>query len=360
MGYARELAELATAYNTGSPITHRNKIINGAMVINQRALGSVNPDNGAYSIDRWQAGVDVTGKITVNQSSTAPAGFTNSFVVTSSSSYTAGTNEAFNIRQVIEGFNSADLAWGTADAKPVTLSFWVRSSLTGNFGGSLVNSGYNRSYPFTYAISAANTWEYKTITIAGDTSGAWEGATNGAGIRVLFGLGAGSGKSGTSGAWATGFYNQPTSTVSVVGTSGATFYITGIQLEAGRVATPFEMRSYTTELQLCQRYFYMHAKGVTQPVSQGGFYSASLIQEYITFPVTMRTTPSIYEVTGTGYYRVYYNSMSFAFNGIGSSPRGSQNSICIDSTNGVSGTSGAACTVQTDNANAVLGFSAEL
>jgi hypothetical protein len=296
MTRARELAKVSTAYETGGAFGHRNKIINGCMRINQRALGSLNPDNGAYSIDRWQAGVDVTGKITVNHSSNAPTGFTNSFIVTSSSAYTAGTNEAFNIRQVIEGFNSADLAWGTADAKPVTLSFWVKSSLTGNFGGSFVNNGYNRSYPFIYAISSANTWEYKTITIAGDTSGSWDGATNSAGIRVLFGLGAGSGKSGTANTWAGAFYNQPTSTTSIVGTSGATWQITGVQLEAGRVATPFEMRSYGLEDVLCKRYAVVYNSNDSNAANRLGFGIATTTTKAycpIKHPVTMRAKPSL-------------------------------------------------------------------
>ena len=130
----------------------------------------------------------------------------------------------------------------------------MRSSLTGTFGGSLRNSAANRSYPFSYTISVADTWEYKTITIPGDTTGTWLTDT-GIGISVFISLGAGATLSGTAGAWAGSNFQSATGAVSVVGTSGATFYITGVQLETGSVATPFERRPYGTELMLCQRYY---------------------------------------------------------------------------------------------------------
>jgi hypothetical protein len=156
--------------------------------------------------------------------------------------------------QSIEGFNVADLGWGTASAKSVTISFWVRSSLTGTFGGALYNNSFNLSYPFTYTISSADTWEYKTVTIAGDTSGTWL-TNNGIGLGVNFGLGTGSDFSGTAGAWTGSGLLSATGAVSVIGTLNATWYVTGVQLEVGSVATPFERRPYGTELALCQRYF---------------------------------------------------------------------------------------------------------
>jgi hypothetical protein len=234
----------------------KNRLINSAMVIDQRNAGAsvTQTSSYPYTLDRWQCGGSVNSKFTVQQSSTAPTGFVNSSLITSSSAYTVGAGENFVFFQNIEGYNTADLMWGTANAQTVTLSFWVRSSLTGTFGGVIQNSATNRSYPFTYTISTANTFEYKTITIAGDTSGTWL-TTNGIGIIVRYGLGVGSTFSGTAGAWAGANYLSATGATSVVGTNGATWYITGVQLEKGSTATSFDYRPYGTELALCQRYF---------------------------------------------------------------------------------------------------------
>jgi len=245
---------------TVSNMAGRNKIINGAMVFDQRNAGaSYTQVNGVYSLDRWSGnsfdGGAAYNKYSVQQSTTAPAGFSNSLLVTSLAATADSGNDIFNIEQKIEGFNSADLAFGTASAKTITLSFWVRSSLTGTFGGAIKNSARDRAYPFAYTISSANTFEYKTITIAGDTSGTWVGSTNGMGLWLSFGLGVSSSRSNTAGAWAGGDLFSSTGAVRVIGTSGATFYITGVQLEEGSVATPFEHRQYGTELQLCKRYF---------------------------------------------------------------------------------------------------------
>jgi hypothetical protein len=243
----------------GSPFGFKNRIINGAMVIDQRNAGAeVNPAvNSTYYLDRWQATSGASSKYKIGQNAgavTPPTGYINYLGITSLSAYTAGASEGFTIRQSIEGLNIADLAWGTASAATVTLSFWVRSSLTGTFGGSLKNSAANRSYPFSYTISAANTWEKETITIAGDTTGTWL-TTTGIGITVGFAIGAGATLSNTAGAWAAGNYVSATGATSVVGTNGATFYITGVQLEKGRQATEFDYRDYGNELRLCQRYY---------------------------------------------------------------------------------------------------------
>jgi len=245
--------------NAVTPVTgFKNRIINGQMTFDQRNAGaSVTPTNGQYTLDRWQANLSQSSKYSVQQDAgavTPPVGFNDYLGVTSLSAYSVISSDFFDIAQSIEGFNSiADLNWGTANAKTVTLSFWVRSSLTGTFGGALQNEGFNRSYPFTYTISTANTWEQKSVTIAGDTSGTWN-ATNGVGIRVRFGLGVGSTYSGTAGAWAGSAFASATGATSVVGTNGATFYITGVQLEVGSTATSFDYRPYGTELALCQRY----------------------------------------------------------------------------------------------------------
>lgn len=234
----------------------KNRIINGAMVIDQRNAGAaVTPTTLAYTLDRWSAAEQTDGSMTVQQSSTAATGFTNSLLVTVTSADTSlGATQYAVLRQAVEGFNVADLGWGTANAQTITLSFWVRSSLTGTFGGAIQNSAQDRSYPFSYTISTANTWEYETVTIPGDTTGTWL-TTSGTGLSLWLGLGIGSTYSGTAGAWAGSLAFAPTGAVSLIGTNGATFYITGVQLEKGSTATSFDYRPYGTELALCQRYY---------------------------------------------------------------------------------------------------------
>jgi hypothetical protein len=242
----------------GNASIMKNRIINGAMVIDQRNAGaSVTPTDGQYTLDRFGCRQTTASKFSIQQNAgsvTPPVGFTNYLGVTSLSAYSVPTGDIFQIAQNIEGFNIADLAWGTANAKTVTLSFQVYSSLTGTFGGALSNGANNRSYPFSYTVSSANTWTSISVTIAGDTTGTWL-TTNGIGIQVKIGLGVGSTYSATAGAWTAGGYNSATGATSVVGTSGATFYITGVQLEVGSSATGYEYRQYQQELALCQRYY---------------------------------------------------------------------------------------------------------
>jgi len=295
MAYGVVNADKLSGSNGGSispdSSVFRNRIINGAMVIDQRNAGaSVTPTNGQYLVDRWQAILTQSSKYSAQQNAgsvTPPTGYINYLGVTSLSAYSITSTDQFRIRQFIEGLNVADLAWGTANAATVTISFWVRSSLTGTFGGALQNSASNRSYPFSYTISSANTWEQKSVTVAGDTSGTWL-TTNGVGIQLTFAFGVGSTLSGTAGAWAGTEYSSATGATSVVGTNGATFYITGVQLEKGSTATSFDYRPYTTELQLCQRYFVSLQEGIWT-ANGSGTATAGLY-----LPVTMRATPTLY------------------------------------------------------------------
>jgi len=307
----------------------KNRIINGAMVIDQRNAGaSVTPANNDYTLDRWKISISQSSKFTVQQNAgsvTPPSGFTNYLGVTSSSAYSVLSTDYFLISQRIEGFNFADLNWGTSNAQSVTLSFWVRSSLTGTFGGSIENNANNRSYPFSYTISSANTWTQISVTIAGDTSGTWIGATNGIGAKVWFSLGAGSTVSTTAGAWASGDYQSATGAVSVVGTNGATFYITGVQLEKGSTATSFDYRPYGTELSLCQRYYWKSLSGTAVAATGGigAFANATTLQTMYQYPVPMRSSPT-FVISGCN---VANGAVSFPVTSVGTSyigPNGAQ------------------------------------
>jgi hypothetical protein len=294
MGKTASLASLGSIADTS--LGFRNRIINGDMRIDQRNAGaSVTPSTlyNTYTLDRWNTVYSVGSKFSVQQNAgsvTPPSGFKNYLGVTSLSAYTPGSGEQYTLVQNIEGYNVADLGWGAAGAQTVTLSFWVRSSLTGTFGGVLGNSAANRTYPFTYTISAANTWEQKTVTVAGDTTGTWL-TTNGTGVQVIFSLGAGSTYLGTAGAWSGSTYTGATGQANIVATSGATFYITGVQLEAGSVASPFERRPYGTELALCQRYYAQYSGTAGNPnIGVGTQVSTTQITGVISLPVSMRTT----------------------------------------------------------------------
>jgi hypothetical protein len=274
----------------GNASIMKNRIINGAMVISQRNGTSATTLDGAsaYTLDRWQGYDNTDGSFTIAQTTTAPTGFNNSLKVTVATTDTSlGATQFAFFRQFIEGYNVADLGWGTANAKTVTVSFWVYSSLTGTFGGAIINDAGDRGYPFSYTISSANTWEQKSITIAGDTTGTW-GTTNGTGLALIFGLGVGSSYSGTAGSWQAGFYCSSTGATNVMATSGATFYITGVQLEAGSSATGFEYRQYQQEFSLCQRYYETAGQGIL-----GLTNSATGIVFGYSFQVVKRASPTL-------------------------------------------------------------------
>ena len=301
---ATQNATFANTVNLPNTFGFKNRLINGNMVIDQRNAGaSVTPSPGNYVVDRWYWQASQTPKVTIQQnqgSVTPPVGFSNYLGVTSSSAYSITSTDYFWISQKIEGFNVADLGWGTANAKTVTVSFQVYSSLTGTFGGCVQNPAQTRSYPISYSIPTANTWTSISITIPGDTSGTWVGATNAAAINLVFSLGMGSAYSGTANAWASAAYESSTGATSVVGTNGATFYITGVQLEVGSQATSFDFRSYGTELALCQRYYSKSYNIDVAPNTNTGTGSAGGITQgsdrtTIThfFKAQMRTSPTV-------------------------------------------------------------------
>jgi len=285
----------------------RNRIINGAMVIDQRNAGSAytGVSNNQYTLDRWVASVGQSSKMTVQQNAgsvTPPAGFTNYLGITVASAVTPlSATDYFQIMQKIEGFNTADLNWGTANAKTVTLSFWVRSNLTGTFGGALENLDQTRNYVFSYIINSANTWEQKSITVLGDTTGTWN-KTNGIGLWLNFGLGTGTTYSGTAGSWTGSLVINVTDNTNLMASTSNSWYVTGVQLEVGSTATSFDYRPYGTELALCQRYYETGITGSGSRSSDNyGVYPA-------VFKVTKRANPTVtYVASGAagglgGYY----------------------------------------------------------
>ena len=315
------IAQGGTGFVDGTPM-FRNRIINGGMVIDQRNAGaSVTPISGTYTLDRWVAYQSTASKFSLQQNAgavTPPVGFSNYLGCTSLSAYSVLVGDYYALRQSIEGFNTADFAWGTANASSVTLSFRVYSSLTGTFGGAVTNHNFTRAYPFTYSIPVASTWTTISITIAGDTTGTWL-TNNGVGIAVTFSLGTGTTYSGTAGAWAASGYISATGAVSVVGTNGATFYITGVQLEKGSVATSFDYRPYGTELSLCQRYYEKSYDIGTAPgaawalnggLGIGTSFPTNNHRQSYPFKVPKRAVPTLtfYDATGASGKYSYYTS----------------------------------------------------
>jgi hypothetical protein len=316
-------------FNDGSQIGSasqmgiRNRIINGDFRISQyNANTAVTPTTNTYVIDRWRLiNGGVSSKLSTQQMTsttsgyiTPPVGFATYLNITSQSAYSVSSSDRFHTYHVIEGINCADLAWGTANAKAVTISFWVQSSLTGTFGGAIQNNAANRSYPFSYTINSANTWQYVTVTIPGDTTGTWLVDNNG-GLFVYFGLGCGSSVSGTSGVWAAADYRSSTGAVSVVGTNAATFYITGVQLEKGSVATPFDYRLYGKELLMCQRYYWKVAAdgGSLCGFGSGQFPNSTTANLIFSYPATMRAAPSM---AYSGTFNVNGGSSAYAVSAI--------------------------------------------
>ena len=277
----------------------RNRIINGNMVIDQRNAGasiSVSTDTGIYSVDRFKVAANGGGVFSAQRSTTVPVGFTNSLLITvTTADASIAAGDYYQVQQRIEGFNVADFGLGTASAINFTVSFWVRSSLTGTFGGSLYNSAANRSYPFTYVVSAANTWEQKTFTVAGDTSGTWT-TDNTAGLTLNFSLGAGSTYTDSAaGSWVGSLEFGASGQINPIATNGATFYITGVQLEAGSVATPFEQIDYGRELIMCQRYYAKlstNASNLFTAYGSGFAASSTTASIFIKYPQTMRSSPT--------------------------------------------------------------------
>jgi hypothetical protein len=344
---------------SGGAFSFKNRLINGGMVIDQRNAGaslSIPDDTTTYTVDRFAIYENTSGALSAQQDSSAPTGFNNSLKITvTTADASIAANDRALFRQRIEGFNVADLGFGTANAKTVTLSFWVRSSLTGTFGGSLMNGASDRSYPFSYSISVADTWEQKSVTIAGDTTGTWL-TTNGIGLQVNWSLAAGTDDAGTAGAWVGATKRGVTGQVQVISTLNATWYITGVQFEVGSVATPFERRPFGTELALCQRYYYRTAdNGSVTNIITVAVETATNAAGGVPHPVSMRAVPTITLGGGIGFFSAASGIRTPTING----NRSSTTTFAADFT--IAGaTAGQAGTIYRQTTNGFLEASAEL
>jgi hypothetical protein len=298
------------ALNSNPPFSYlRNKFINGSFAIDQRNAGaSVTPTDGQYPVDRLVAGLTQAAKFSVQQITAAPPpGFASFLRITSLSNYTPLLiTDTFRISQGIEANNVTEIQYGSATPIPLTLSFMARTSLAGsnNFSVAIRNAinGATRSYPLIYNIPAPNQWFQIALTIPGDTVAGWTLAGVGTGLCVAFSLGAGSNFTGTSGTWAAANLTGASGAVNLVSTNAATLDLTGVQIETGSIATPFEQRPFGLELALCQRYFATTYSGVavgsnsnvgiigTRAVAGTGTVTPVVP---FTFPVTMRTSPTV-------------------------------------------------------------------
>ena len=339
----------------------KNIIINGSTNIHQR--GGTTTGEG-YLLDRWHIYSNPTGKHTVSQDTEAPVGFKYSMKWTSASAYTPTSANYFYTGQKIEGHNWDKLEYGTANAKTITISFWARSSITGTWSGIVKNNAQNRTYPWEYTIFSADTWEYKTVTVPGCTDGTWLSG-NSAGAWIYFCIGSttsGTTYLGSANSWLNGNFIGTTGSNSLVNTNGATLYITGVQVEEGSIATEFEHKSYGEELALCQRYFYRAASGASKALGLGVNYTASEMHCAITFPVTMRATPTLSAASGTNYYEFIRNGAADWFNNfnLGNRTTNKIGEIYNNSEISGSGVVGYGGFVRTDNSAVYVDFVAEL
>lgn len=339
---ANQNATFTGSVGSTNTFAFKNRVINGRMEIDQRNSGAA--QTGVYSnayyylADRFRIGGNATGaaRFTFQQVTDAPNGFLKSgkiTVTTNQASFAAGDLSVLS--HLIEGYNISDLAWGTVNAAPVTLSFWIKCSVAGTYSVS-VNSSSSSGYLTNYTVNTPNTWEYKTIVVPAATTGTW-GADSSLGIRIDWNLGSGSTSTSSGGAWQNTLYYSVTGSTQLAGTSNATWQITGVQLEKGSVATTFDQRSYTQEMALCQRYFWRALGSVAW---QGNWYNGGgTIRIGFKHPVSMRVAPSItrngtvafYSYAVTDASQISYNSVAndtehssvvFTTTGAGSSAAG--------------------------------------
>jgi len=361
MTKAAELAKMGEVLTNSQIGGRRNMVINGAMQVAQRGT-SFTSTADLYTLDRFAIGHGTVNAMTVTQETDAPSGFQYSLKVLTGTGASSGAAGYGLLRQAIEGTNMYQLKFGTSDAESVTLSFYVKSSLTGTFAVSIRNQVGNRAFAATYTISSANTWEYKTVTIAGDTSGTWT-ADTGIGLHVQFDLGAGSNYDIATGAWTSGsnmFGGE--STVKLTETTNATWFLTGLQVEVGSQATPFEHRSFGEELALCQRYYYkLIIDSSADSFAVGSNNTTTTSEHNIIFAQTMRANPTAIETTGTaGDYQIASAGSTTTCSAVPVFVRASLHTAYFRSTVSSGLTTGNASLLRSISSDAYLAWSAEL
>jgi hypothetical protein len=347
-------------------LSNRNVIINGAMQVAQRGTSTASITTSAYyTADRWQAFLDSLGTWTQSVEADAPtgSGFRNSLkmlATTADASPAAG--DYTQVRTRLEGQNVQQFLKGTSSAKQFSLSFWVKSNVTGTYIAELGDAANLRGVSASYTVSASATWEKKTITFPADTTGAFAN-DNTAALNLNFWLAAGS--NFTSGTLATTWASLTSANRAVGQTNLAAainnyWQITGVQLEAGAVATPFEFEDYSTTLAKCQRYYWRMVDGTSQTIGSCAYITASRIDATVQFPTTMRTAPVIVQTTGTNYFTVTAAGLPDTFDGFSLLDLASTHACRLIADSNISGTLGHGGNVQSNNASASLAFSSEL
>ena len=352
---------------TAGALSNRNLVVNGGMRVAQRGTSFAAGGSGTFAADRWKYEASTSTVVTISQETDAPSGYKNSIKaeVTTADTSTAAS-EFTQFLYKIEANDISHLEYGTADAKTCTFSFWAKHSLAGTYPFSVQNHNGSRVFPSSYTINSANTWEYKTITVAGDTGGTWNTDGNGVGMRFIFCWNMGSNfTGGTAGAWAatTSFADLTATTgPDINGTVGNTVQWAGVQFEVGSKATPFEHRSYGDELARCQRYYFFLAGGGSpnqQNFGAGAYYTSNIFATHVVFPVTMRSSQSLNYVSGVDYYRIWHTGTFDDFQGL-NIIRNGVNGTGIDTTTGTGGIQGNGGVITTLTSVAYVAFSAEL
>ena len=362
-------AETGTVVTTASPsLGRRNMVLNGSMAVAQRGTSATGVNTSGYrTVDRWLTNMNSGGGTwTVTQeSSGGVSGFPYSTKIEcTTATGTLSANEKARWEYRSEGQDLKLLKWGTSDAETITISFWVKSNKTGTYTWEINNDDGSTTNHICkqYTIDAADTWEYKTLTVVGDT-GVSTKNDNTNGSSMYFHLVAGpdlqSGTLATS--WASfGNTNRAAGNVNLGDTVGNYWQITGVQLEVGSVASTYEHRSYGEELAACQRYYYKHIDG-----SEGGFVGAGAyvitnrVDIAVHFPVTMRTSPTIVQTTGSEYYYTYDGGIDY-FDGWSGITSETTKGTYLYVTANVSGDVGQGVTVTVSNSGATVAFQAEL